>query len=46
MIKINRIERPQTVIKVIVAPITTELKVKLSTTIQTFVNKVKDKHLS
>jgi hypothetical protein len=43
---INKIERPQTVIKVLVKPISVELKTKVSSAIQTFVNKVKDKHLS
>jgi hypothetical protein len=43
---INKIERPQTVIKVLVVPITTELKVKTSNAIQSFINKVKEKHLS
>jgi hypothetical protein len=46
MIKINRIERPQTVIKVLVSPISVELKAKLSSAVQSFVNRVKDKHLS
>jgi hypothetical protein len=43
---INKIERPQTVIKVLVVPITTELKVKTSNAIQSFINKIKEKHLS
>jgi hypothetical protein len=43
---INKIERPQTVIKVVVTPITTELKSKISTAIQSVVNKIKEKHLS
>jgi hypothetical protein len=43
---VNKIERPQTVIKVLVKPITTELKTKVSSAIQSFVNRVKDKHLS
>lgn len=42
----NKIERPQTVIKVIVAPITTELKAKVSTAIQSVVDRIKAKHLS
>jgi hypothetical protein len=46
MIKINRIERPQTVIKVLVKPISVELKAKLSSAVQSFANRVKDKHLS
>ena len=43
---INKIERPQTVIKVLVKPISVELKAKLSSAVQSFVNRVKDKHLS
>jgi hypothetical protein len=43
---INKIERPQTVIKVVVVPIATELKTKVSTAIQSVVNKIKEKHLS
>jgi len=46
MIKINRIERPQTVIKVLVKPISVELKTKISSAVQSFVNRVKDKHLN
>lgn len=42
---INKIERPLTVIKVVVAPITSELKTKVSTAIQSVVNKIKEKHL-
>jgi hypothetical protein len=44
--KINKIERPQTVIKVLITPITPEVKVKTSNAIQSFINKVKEKHLS
>ncbi len=44
--QINKIERPQTVIKVVISPISTELKTKVSTAIQSFINKVKEKHLS
>jgi hypothetical protein len=43
---INKIERPQTVIKSVVSPISVELKTKVSSAIQTFVNRVKAKHLS
>jgi hypothetical protein len=43
---INKIERPQSVIKVLVVPITTELKTKTSIAVQAFINKVKEKHLS
>jgi hypothetical protein len=46
MFKINKIERPQTVIKVLVSPISVELKTKISSAVQSFVNRVKDKHLS
>jgi hypothetical protein len=43
---VNKIDRPQTVIKVLIVPITTEVKVKTATAIQSFINKVKEKHLS
>jgi hypothetical protein len=43
--QVNKIERPQTVIKVLIVPIANELKTKTSAAIQTFVNKVKEKHL-
>jgi hypothetical protein len=43
---INKIERPQTVIKVVVVPITTELKAKVSTAIQSVADRIKAKHLS
>jgi hypothetical protein len=43
---INKIERPQTVIKVVVVPIATELKTKVSTAIQSVVDRIKVKHLS
>lgn len=43
---INKIERPQAIIKVLVVPITSELKTKTSAALQAFVNKVKEKHLS
>lgn len=39
-------QRPTTVIKAIVNPISTDIKLKISTAFQSFVNKVKDKHLS
>jgi hypothetical protein len=44
--QVNKIERPQTVIKVLIVPITNELKIKTSSAIQSFANKVKEKHLS
>jgi hypothetical protein len=43
---INKIERPQTVIKITITPITTELKAKVSTAIQSVVDRIKVKHLS
>jgi hypothetical protein len=43
---VNKIDRPQTVIKVLIVPITTEVKVKTANAIQSFINKVKEKHLS
>lgn len=43
---VNKIDRPQTVIKVLIVPITTEVKVKTANAIQFFINKVKEKHLS
>ena len=42
----NKIERPTTVIKSTITPITTELKVKVSTAFQMVINKIKEKHLS
>ena len=41
----NKIERPATVIKSTIAPITTELKTKISTAFQVVINKIKEKHL-
>jgi len=43
---IKRIERPDSVIKTNVVPLTTELKTKVSTAFQFVVNKIKEKHLS
>jgi hypothetical protein len=43
---INKIERPQTVIKVVVSPITSEVKTKVSSAIQAVASKIKAKHLS
>jgi hypothetical protein len=43
---VNKIDRPQTVIKVLIVPITAEVKVKTANAIQSFINKVKEKHLS
>jgi hypothetical protein len=39
------VERPMTVIKELVAPITSEKKVKIAAAVQEFVNRVKAKHL-
>jgi hypothetical protein len=43
--QVNKIERPQTVIKVLIVPITSELKIKTANAIQAFVSKIKEKHL-
>jgi hypothetical protein len=40
-----RIERPNTVIKVTVSPVSSVLKAKVSTAIQSVVNAIKAKHL-
>lgn len=42
----NKIERPTTVIKSTITPISTELKTKLVTSFQVVINKIKEKHLS
>jgi hypothetical protein len=41
----TRIERPTTVIKKLIAPITSEKKVKIAAAVQEFVNRIKEKHL-
>lgn len=41
----NQIQRPTTVIKKLIVPITPEKKVQVAAAIQEFVNRVKDKHL-
>jgi hypothetical protein len=41
----NKIERPKTVIKTIVAPLNTELKNKVKIAFQQVVTKIKEKHL-
>jgi hypothetical protein len=41
----TRVERPSTVIKEIIAPITSEKKVKIAAAVQEFVNRIKEKHL-
>jgi hypothetical protein len=42
----QRIERPITVIKSIINPLSTDVKTKISTAFQSFVTILKDKHLS
>ena len=42
----NKIERPATVIKSTITPITTEVKTKVSAAFQVVINKIKEKHLS
>ena len=42
----KKIERPTTVIKSTIAPISNELKTKLVTAFQVVINKIKEKHLS
>jgi hypothetical protein len=42
----TRIERPLTVIKTVVSPISNDIKTKISTAFQELVTKIKDKHLS
>jgi len=39
-------KRPNTVIKSELAPLTTELKVKVKAAVQMVVNKIKEKHLN
>ena len=41
-----REERPSTVIKVVIKPLSTDLKTKISTAFQSVVTAIKDKHLS
>ena len=41
-----RQERPTTVIKAVINPLSTDIKTKISTAFQSFVTAVKDKHLS
>lgn len=40
-----RIERPPQTIKVVVTPLSSDLKVKINNAIQVVVNKIKEKHL-
>jgi hypothetical protein len=42
----QRIERPITVIKSIINPLSMDVKTKISTAFQSFVTILKDKHLS
>jgi hypothetical protein len=44
-IKVHKTERPNTVIKSIVVPITNEVKIKTAEAIQNFVDRIKQKHL-
>ena len=41
----TRIQRPNTVIKPLIVPVSSNTKIKVATAIQEFVNRVKDKHL-
>jgi hypothetical protein len=41
-----REERPTTVIKAVISPLSTDLKTKISTAFQEVVTKIKEKHLS
>jgi hypothetical protein len=43
---INKIERPQNVIKVVITPIAPELKTKTSLAMKAVVDRIKAKHLS
>jgi hypothetical protein len=38
-------QRPNTVIKATIAPITTEIKTKVASAFQNFISKIKEKHL-
>ena len=42
----QRIERPITIIKSIISPVSMDVKTKISNAFQSFVTAVKDKHLS
>jgi len=44
-IKIHKTERPNTVIKTLIVPITNDIKIKTAQAIQTVVNRIKEKHL-
>ena len=44
-IKFQKTERPNTVIKTLVVPITNDVKIKTAQAIQNVVNRIKEKHL-
>jgi hypothetical protein len=46
MSKKERIERPLQIIKTTVTPVSADLKAKVATAFQAFVNAIKDKHLN
>lgn len=41
-----RVERPAQIIKAVISPLSSDLKVKMATAIQSVVNAIKAKHLS
>ena len=41
----ERIERPNSVIKTVITPLSSQIKVKIANAIQVVVNKIKEKHL-
>ena len=41
-----REERPSTVIKVVISPLSTDVKTKISTAFQAVITAIKDKHLN
>jgi hypothetical protein len=41
----SMIERPYTVIKPLIVPISSDVKTKIAAAVQEFVNRIKDKHL-
>jgi len=41
-----REERPSTIVKAVVNPLSTDIKTKISTAFQSLVTAIKDKHLS
>jgi len=42
----NKVERPTTVIKAIIAPVPSNVKTQVVTAVQDVINKIKIKHLS